>query len=90
LSVFFYKNIKILFISSQKEHSIIKKKIEEVGFMDVFSLMIFRLESYILRIKEIYSYIFKFFLPGMPDDEVDEGGSSTGGIAVNRNDKLHL
>lgn len=42
--------------------------------MDTFSLLIFRLESYILRLKEIYSYIFKFFLPAVPEEEEDSKG----------------
>jgi len=42
--------------------------------MDIFSLLIFRLESYILRIKVLYSYIFKFFLPAIPGDEEENSG----------------
>lgn len=41
--------------------------------MDVFSLLIFRLESYVLRIKRIYSYIFRFFLPPVPDEDDSNG-----------------
>ena len=41
--------------------------------MDTVSVLIFRLESYILRIKEIYSYIFRFFLPTMSEDDFNSG-----------------
>lgn len=38
--------------------------------MDIFSLLLSRLDSYVMRIKELYSYIFHFFLP----DYVEESG----------------
>lgn len=47
--------------------------------MDLFSLLFSRLESMTARIREIYTYIFKFFLTGIPDDEKD--GSKSFGIA---------
>lgn len=40
--------------------------------MDAFSLMFFRLDFLTERIKAIYTYIFKFFLTGVPDDDTDE------------------
>ncbi len=53
--------------------------------MDAFSLMIFRLEVYILRIKLIYSYIFKFFLPSVPEEEEESNG-----IFHNGANNIHL
>lgn len=40
--------------------------------MDTFSLLIFRLEAYILRLQAIYLYIFRFFLPPVPEEEEDK------------------
>jgi hypothetical protein len=42
--------------------------------MDTFSVLIFRLESYILRLKLIYSYIFRVFLPPVPEDDEKDNG----------------
>lgn len=42
--------------------------------MDIFSMLIFRLELYVLRVKEIYSYIFRFFLPPVTEDKEEENG----------------
>lgn len=53
--------------------------------MDAFSLLIFRLESYIQRIRAIYIYIFKFFLPGST-----ENGAEDGGFSDEKPDKVHL
>lgn len=55
--------------------------------MDIISLIMFRVQSLITRIKEIYSYIFKFFLPGIPDDDTDDG---IGGIFRPNSDQIHL
>lgn len=46
--------------------------------MDVFSLLFFRLDFLTARIKEIYSYIFKFFLTGEPDKDTDEDNKLIG------------
>lgn len=40
--------------------------------MDLFSLLFFRLENMTLRIREIYLYIFKFFLTGIPDEDEED------------------
>ena len=42
--------------------------------MDAFTLMMFRLELYIIRIRALYSYIFKFFLPAVPEEDEDNKG----------------
>ena len=42
--------------------------------MDIFSLLMFRLDDYLLRIKKLYSYIFRFFLPDIPDYGDDDNG----------------
>lgn len=54
--------------------------------MDVFSLLMFRLESYILRIRDLYLYIFKFFLPGTPDDGPEEDDD----IISDKHGRVHL
>ena len=51
--------------------------------MDAFSIMTSRLESVVSRIKTIYSYIFKFFLPAVTEDDGNGMfGKSTKGIRL--------
>ena len=58
------------------------KMSEGAGSMDIFSLLLSRLDSYIVRIKELYSYIFRFFLP----DYADDGGL----FSLNKQNKISL
>ena len=53
--------------------------------MDLFSLLFFRLDSYLLLIRKLYSYIFRFFLPDTPDS--DDG---SGAPEPTKQNKVHI
>ena len=53
--------------------------------MDLFSLLFFRLDSYLLLIRKLYSYIFRFFLPDAP-----EGDDSDDEVETTRRNKVSI